>query len=344
MLVPSRLAIPPDFPVMQYRTLGSTGIRVSRIAFGAGPVPGLLTAGDAQGSLRTVARAIERGVNWFDTAATYGAGQSETSLGVALAELKADAVHVATKVRIMPEQLGDIPGAARASVEGSLRRLKRERIDLLQIHNSITAEAGAQPTSLSPAHVLAPGGLLEQMQKLKQQGKVAHLGLTGLGEPAAVREVIDSGALETIQIPFNLLNPSAGRSMPDADCETNYGDLIRYCARRKMGVFAIRIYAGGALLGNAPSPYTFQTKFFPLDLYERDRARAEMLKDVLGSMSVQEAALRFVYTSASVTSAIVGFAQPEHVDAAVQAAELGPLPDDFANRLVEHSLSRTLRG
>jgi aryl-alcohol dehydrogenase-like predicted oxidoreductase len=327
---------------MQYCTLGSTGIRVSRIAFGAGPVSGLLTAENSQAQLRTVERAIELGVNWFDTAATYGGGQSEANLGQTLAQLKAHNAHVATKVRIMPDQLADIPGAMRASIEGSLKRLQRERVDLLQIHNSITATAGAQPTSLSPAHVLAPGGLLEQMQKLKQQGLVAHLGLTGLGEPAALREVIETGELETIQIPFNLLNPSAGQQVPNAYAEANYGDLISYCGRRQMGVFAIRVYSGGALLGSEPSPYTYQTKFFPLDLYERDRRNAARLAELLpADISLQEAALRFVFTQPSVTSAIVGFGQPEHVDAALRAAERGPLAAELTADLLEHILQPT---
>src|SRR5205085_9123050 len=103
---------------MEYRPLGSTGIRVSAIAFGAGPVPATMTSDDTEAQVALVARAIEVGINWFDTAAGYGAGKSETTLGTALARLRAsDRVHVATKVRLSDADLSDIPGAVRRSVD-----------------------------------------------------------------------------------------------------------------------------------------------------------------------------------------------------------------------------------
>ena len=86
---------------MQYRPLGTTGISVSTVSFGAGPVSGLLT-GDAVDTQRAVVqRAVELGVNWFDTAAGYGNGQSELHLGAALSGIRSDQpLHVATKVRV----------------------------------------------------------------------------------------------------------------------------------------------------------------------------------------------------------------------------------------------------
>ena len=107
---------------MQYRILGSTGIKVSALAFGAGPVSGLMTS-DQQGQQReTLGRAIDLGVNWIDTAATYGNGQSEASLGKTLRELNAvDEVHLATKVRLAEQDLGDIESKIRTSVDESYR-------------------------------------------------------------------------------------------------------------------------------------------------------------------------------------------------------------------------------
>src|SRR5919206_3512542 len=91
---------------MHYRTLGRTGVRVSVLAFGAGPVSGLMTGDDHAAQLATVRRAVELGVNWFDTAPGYGQSRSEANLGRALRQLgAAGAVHVATKVRLAPEQL-----------------------------------------------------------------------------------------------------------------------------------------------------------------------------------------------------------------------------------------------
>src|SRR6186997_3334349 len=92
---------------VKFRPLGKTGIRISELSFGAGPVSGLMTDPNQRPQqCATIARALEAGINWFDTAATYGAGQSEINLGATLADLRAgDAVHVATKVRLAPEQL-----------------------------------------------------------------------------------------------------------------------------------------------------------------------------------------------------------------------------------------------
>jgi aryl-alcohol dehydrogenase-like predicted oxidoreductase len=324
---------------MEYRTLGSTGIRVSAISFGAGPVSQLLVGERNPTQRETVRKAIESGVNWFDTAATYGDGQSEENLGRVLSDLGAhDQVHVATKVRLMPNQLRAIGLHVRESVLTSLRRLRLERIALLQLHNSITAETGAQPTSLTPAHVLAAGGVLEEFQRLQQQGLVGHFGLTGLGEPAALEQVIDSGAFDTLQIPYNLLNASAGHKVSADFVETNYGDLISICAQRGMGVFAIRVLAGGALAGNPPSPHTLKTPFFPLELYERDSQRADDIAARLPpGLGREEAAIRFALSHPAVSSAIIGFASGEQVLQAARFAEAGPLNPACLAQICESS-------
>jgi L-galactose dehydrogenase/L-glyceraldehyde 3-phosphate reductase len=324
---------------MEYRTLGSTGFRVSAISFGAGPVSQLLVGEHNPTQRETVCKAIELGVNWFDTAATYGDGQSEENLGRVLSDLGAhDQIHVATKVRLMPNQLRAIGLHVRESVLASLRRLRLERIALLQLHNSITAETGAQPTSLTPAHVLAAGGVLEEFERLKQQGLVAHLGLTGLGEPAALEQVVGSGAFDTLQIPYNLLNPSAGQKVAADFIDANYGNLISICGRRGMGVFAIRVLAGGALAGNPPSPHTLKTPFFPLELYQRDLQRADALAGLLPvGLEREEAAVRFVLSHPAVSSAIIGFATPEQVSQAVGFAAAGPLDPACVARICEAS-------
>jgi len=320
---------------MEFRSLGSTGFRVSAISFGAGPVSQLLVGQDQHAQRSTIAKAIQLGINWVDTAATYGDGQSEENLGRTLAELGAtDQVRVASKVRVMPHQLAEIGRVVRDSVTASLRRLRLKRIALLQIHNSITPQAGDQPTSITPAHVLAAGGMLEAMQKLQQEGLVEHLGLTGLGDPQSLAEVIDTGALATIQIPYNLLNASAGQHVPADFPEDNYGDVITLCGQRGMGVFAIRVLAGGALAGQSPSPHTLKTPFFPLDLYRRDCARAQRLSAVLpADMSLEEAAVRFALSHASITSALVGFATPEQIDQITGYAARGPLDAGLLARL-----------
>src|SRR5262245_61879102 len=105
---------------MEQRILGRTGLRVSVVALGAGPVPALLTGDDHAAQQAVLARALEAGINWFDTAPGYGDGRSEANLGRALGALGARGqVHVATKVRLGPADLGDVPGAVTRSVAGS---------------------------------------------------------------------------------------------------------------------------------------------------------------------------------------------------------------------------------
>ncbi|MGH7341654.1 MAG: aldo/keto reductase, partial [Candidatus Rokuibacteriota bacterium] len=121
---------------MDYRSLGRTGLEVSALGFGCGDVGGLIVRGSPAERERAVARAVELGINYFDTAAAYGNGLSEQHLGQALRALRPD-VYVGTKFRVPPEATGDIAGAVTRSLEASLGRLGLERVDLLQLHNAL---------------------------------------------------------------------------------------------------------------------------------------------------------------------------------------------------------------
>ncbi len=236
-------------------------------------------------------------------------------------------MHFATKVRLTETELNDVESSVRASLEASLKRLRVDHVTLLQLHNSITAGRGDETASITPQDVLGPRGVLAAFERLRQAGLVHHIGLTGIGQPESLRTVVRSGAFDTIQIPYNILNPSAGLLMPAKFSEVNYGNVIEDCTRANMGVFAIRVYAGGALLGNPPSAHTLQTKFFPLDLYQRDCERAGRLEDQLpAGLGLKAAAMRFVLSHSAVSSAIVGFSEPAHISEALQYLTAGPLP------------------
>jgi L-galactose dehydrogenase/L-glyceraldehyde 3-phosphate reductase len=264
----------------------------------------------AQGA--TVRRAAERGINWIDTAAGYGNGKSEENLGRVLSEFDTgDDLYVATKVRLGPDDLGDIRAAVRRSVEASLARLRAPSVTLLQLHNGLTARRDDEPFSITPGDVLGPGGVLEAFRELQTAGLVRFLGLTGTGRPPVIRAVARTGEFDTIQVPYNLVNPSAGSDIREDFAETNYGNIIADCAAMNMGVFAIRIFAGGALLDQPPSAHTLKTPFFPVALYERDRRRA---RELAGDGPLKEGAIRFVLDDRRVHAAIIGFGTPEHVD------------------------------
>lgn len=305
---------------MEYRILGRTGLRASAIAFGAGPVSGLMTGDDSEQQLATVHQAIQLGINWFDTAPGYGQGRSEAALGRCFRELQAvDSLHAATKYRFQPPDFSDITGAVRRSVEESLARLGLDRITLLQLHNGITQRRGDEPDSISPDDVLRSGGVLDAFRAVQSAGLVQLVGLTGTGQPDAMKKVIHSGEFDTMQTPYNLLNPSAGQVMSEPFEEFNYGNIIADCTKQNMGVFAIRVFAGGAALGRAPSAHTLQTKYFPLSLYQRDLHRSAILAESFESpVARKRAAIRFALTNPQIHSAIIGFGKRAEVQEAIE--------------------------
>lgn len=320
-------AFESDNRSMVFRTLGRTGMKVSAVAFGAGPVSGLMTGPDFAAQVEAVNRALVRGVNWFDTAPGYGDGASETNLGRALHELGVtDRFHVATKVRVPPDALDDPTEYVRRSVEGSLRRLRTPRVALVQLHNGVTAAREDEPASVTADDALR---IADAMHKVRDAGLARHVGLTGTGGAAALGAAVRSGAFDTIQVPFNPLNPSAGADACPAG-DTDYGNVIAECAAQSMGVFAIRVFAGGALVDQPPSAHTRKTPYFPLALYQRDSERARALRDnILGRWTPAEFAVRFVLSHPSVTSAIVGFGSSDHIDEVARIRLDDPLPLDL---------------
>jgi aryl-alcohol dehydrogenase-like predicted oxidoreductase len=299
-----------------------------------------MTGTDHAAQLTTVRRALDAGVNWFDTAPGYGKGQSEANLGRVLAELGATkSVHVATKVRVPPEALDNPGDYIRQSVEGSLRVLGVSRITLLQLHNGITRNRDDEPAAITPGDILGAKGVARTFQQLQEEGLIDFLGLTGTGQPEAMSAVVQAGDFHTLQVPFNILNPSAGRTGGVANGEADYGDVIGDCMRQGMGVFAIRVFAGGALLDQPPSAHTLKTPYFPLALYERDLARARRLSEsVAGRMPMSELAVRFALLQPGVTAAILGFGSPQHVDAVVRLRLDEPLSPELLALLYDRAM------
>jgi predicted aldo/keto reductase-like oxidoreductase len=190
------------------------------------------------------------------------------------------------------------------------------------------------PSSITPGDVLDRGGLLDAFKQLQQDGIVRFTGITAIGEADALREVIGSGEFDTIQVPYNLMNPSGGQIVSPNFGEADYGNVINDAALLNMGVFAIRAYAGGVLVGNPPSRHTLTTKFFTPQLYERDQLRvAKLLRILPAESELKEIALRFVLSHPQVSSAIIGFSEPRHLDEAKRYLHAGPLSGKLCSRL-----------
>jgi aryl-alcohol dehydrogenase-like predicted oxidoreductase len=319
---------------MDYRPLGQTGLSVSSLGFGCGAVGGLLVAGAPGEMRRAVAHAIESGVTYFDTAPLYGNGQSEQNLGLALEELRADVI-VGTKVRLAAEELGDIERAVAASVERSLGRLRRDQVDLIQLHNALGPERNPGRGWLSLADVEQ---VAAAFQRLQQAGKVRHWGINGLGDSAALHQALGSGA-QTIQACFNLINPSAGMPVPPGFPFQDYRQLIDRAAERGIGVIAIRVLAGGALSGSADRHPNAAQSVEPIasgDSFAADVAWARRYDALVTegyAASLAEAAMRFVAGKPEVATTLVGISSLEQLDQAIAAVNRGPLPAEAAARL-----------
>jgi L-galactose dehydrogenase/L-glyceraldehyde 3-phosphate reductase len=315
---------------MQYRTIGNTGLRVSEIGFGCGNNAVLMVRAPYADQVKTVRHALDAGINFFDTAFAYGLGKSEENLGRILSELGAQPV-ISTKIRLEADAVDDIRGATVRAVEAGLARLKRDRVDFVQLHTRVTLARGMDKRfSLAPRDVLGPNGVIEGFKTMRDRGKVGHFGFSGLGETKALHELVDSGEFHGFQCYYNLLNPSAGHAVPASFSALDYGQILDRAAAKGMGVFVIRVLAAGALTsdpstGGGGSGQTLS----PGSDYPVDLQRAEKVKTALGveGKDLTQAAIRFALMNSKVSVVLVGFSNTTHVDDAVACSGAPALTD-----------------
>ena len=325
---------------MERRRLGRTGLQTSVLGYGAGAVGGLMVRGSAAEHERAIARAVELGINYIDTAPSYGDGASETHLGRVLAKLRPDIV-LGTKVRLPAIAPGQIGEAIVRSLEDSLRRLGRDQVDLFQLHNPITAQGAA--ATLTPAVVL--NEVRAAFERLRQQGKTRFIGITAVGETAPLRKVVDARAFDTAQVVYNMLNPTAGAAVPAGMPGQDYGRLLDHTRQADMGVIGIRALAAGALSGSEARHPIAMPQVDPIGsaaTYNADVARARRFEALVReghAGSLIEAALRFVIAQTGVTTMLVGTASLDELEAAAAAVAKGPLSAAVLQRAADISAS-----
>ncbi|MGQ0522755.1 MAG: aldo/keto reductase [Betaproteobacteria bacterium] len=315
---------------MRYRIFGRTGITVSEVVFGGGNVGGLIIQKDDATKREAIHRAIAGGINWFDTAAMYGDGKSEQALGWLLPESGATP-RLSTKFQLDITNLKDIPGQIEARLKESLARLKRPSVDLLQLHNRIGSKPGGRVMTVE--QILGKDGVADGLDRLREKGLIRHMGITAIGETASVCEVIRSGRFDSAQVYYNLLNPSAGRGMPKRWTGQNMTGIIESCRENNVAVMAIRIYAAGVI---ATDERTGRESILVSDtsLAEEERKTKALFAAIgTGHGTRAQVALRFVLTNPDVSCAIIGSAELHHIDDALEAAAMGPLPPDVLARL-----------
>lgn len=315
---------------MKQRTFGRSGIQVSEVVFGGGSVGGILIQKDDTTKREAIRRAMAGGINWVDTAQQYGDGRSEEALGWLLPE-SGTKPRLSTKFNLDVGNLADIPRQIEERLMVSLWRLKRPSVDLLQLHNRIGSRPGGRVMTVE--QVLGKDGVADGLERLREKGLIRYMGLTALGEAPSVCEVIRSGRFDSAQVYYNLLNPSAARSMPSAWTGQNLAGIIEACRAHDVAVMAIRIFGAGVI---ATDERTGRESILTTDtsLAEEER-KAKAVFEAIGRSegSRGQVALRFVLSNPAVSCAIIGISELHHIDEALQAAAMGPLPAPVLSQL-----------
>jgi aryl-alcohol dehydrogenase-like predicted oxidoreductase len=308
------------------RQLGRTDMEITRVGFGAWAIGGPdwavgWGAQDDDMSVRAIRHAVDRGINWIDTAAIYGLGHSEEMVGAALAEMPAaDRPYVFTKCgqvwdpddRMSKVRVGR-PDSIRQECEDSLRRLRVEVIDLFQMH--WPAEDG---TPLEDYW----GALLD----LKQAGKVRAVGLSN-HNVVQVEAAEAIGHVDTLQPPLSAVRREATRELPL--CLANGTGVIVYSPMQSgllSGAFSAERVA--SLPGD---DWRSRHPDFTGDALHRNLAVAAAMKPIAESYGVSQAAVAIAWTLAwpGVTGAIVGARSPAQVDGWIAAAALELTAEDM---------------
>jgi aryl-alcohol dehydrogenase-like predicted oxidoreductase len=284
---------------------------------------------------RAVTLAIDAGINYFDTARLYGNGQSETNLGQVLRDLSADVI-VGTKVKLEAPDMHDIEGAVVEHVEGSLKRLGRESVDVVSLHHPVGASRDIDRQILDLNDVASAA---EAFSKLVGQGKMRYWGMNAVGDTEIVHKALEAAHPFAVQAVYNLLNPSGSIKVTAGFPFQDYQGVIHAAAERGIGVFVIRVLAGGALTGTAarhpnasPAPRPMASSRTYNDDLEWAKAFRFLIDDGYAD-SMVEASVRFVLSNRDISTALVGIASIEQLEQALASAAKGPLPTGALDKL-----------
>ena len=315
--------------MMEKRSFGNTGLDVSRLTFGCGAVGGLMTKGDAADQDRAIAWARDNGINFFDTAASYGNGVSETNLGRAL-NGNTDGIVVSTKVGLNNDDLTDIAGAVARSLDASLTRLKLDHVDIFQLHNTL-----GRPDfrgTLNIDQVL--DDVIPALEKLKDAGKTRFLGFTAKGEADDLHKLVECGAFSSAQVFYNLLVPSAGEAVPANYPADDFRQLLDAALNNGVGSIGVRVLAGGALSGSEARHPLGMPSVEPIGSetdYGTDVRRALQFTPLVEAghaESLPELAIRYVISNSALSTTEIGIATLEELQQAAAAVNKGPLSDE----------------
>ena len=282
---------------MHYRALGRSGIKVSEISMGCNRLGQAGTPDQEWVDL--VRRAVELGVNLFDTAESYGWGRSEEILGQALVG-RGD-IHIASKVSRSREtgEKSFTQGLVIASAEGSLRRLKRDCLDVLQLHS---------PSMSNLQH----DDWLEGMRKLQEQGKIRWVGVS-INDVESGRWLIENGMADVLQVDYSMLEPGVGREVFPLAERHGVGILVRMPMAR--GILTGKFTPGQEVGPEHRASLNRERVPEQVRQAEAFRPLAEGKEITLGQF-----ALRYAITPTGVSAAIPGARTLEQLEQNVAAS------------------------
>jgi aryl-alcohol dehydrogenase-like predicted oxidoreductase len=321
---------------MQQRILGRSGLQVSAITLGGGGIGMVWGPTTDEECIQTVKQAVASGINIIDVAPVYGRGKAEEIVGLAWPDLNPKPL-IATKVFVMPEERADLGGAVRRSLEQSLARMQLNRIDIFQLHNQVELNEPTSARRLTMREVAAPGGVLETMVKLRDEGLVRHIGFTGIASHDAIRQLLDDSRLETVQLVTNVLC-SEGEMGAEGDANhRDHLEMVRLASAAGLGVFGIRPFAAGSLTNgidrSLPATHPVAT-----DFALAQRELGFLATETRGSMAF--AAMRYALSLAGVSTVVTGAKNRAELAEAIAAAEAGPLPPALMNHIASWQKSR----
>lgn len=322
---------------MQQRVLGKTGFSVSAITLGGGGIGMVWGATTEDECIETVKSAIARGINIIDVAPVYGKGKAEEVVGTAWPDLATKPL-LATKVLIRPRERGDLSGAIRRSLEGSLTRLGREQIDIFQLHNQIEPREPVSPLRLTLQEVVGTGGVLETMQRLKEEGLVREIGFTGIARHDVVRELFTDGRLATVQLVTNILNSEGEMGVAEDGPYRDHLEMVALARSAQCGIFGIRPFAAGSLTATVdrslPADHPVAVDF------AFGQRHLGFLTAATGS-SLAVVAMRYALSLPGVSTVVTGAKNRAELDDAIVAAQAGPLPSALMKRIATLQQTRT---
>ncbi len=240
-------------------------------------------------------------------------------------------------MRLLPSDFRSVSEAAARSLEGSLQRLRMDRVDIFHLHNPITTEGGAG--SLSAKQVLED--VVPAFERLRAQGKTRFIGFTAIGDTVALHQVVDARVFQSAQVSYNVLNPSAGAALPASYPAQDYGRLLDHTAAAGVGTIGIRVLAGGALSGSGTRHPIASPPPEPIGSghsYDADLERARRLMPLVSeghADTLGEAAIRYVVANAAISTILIGMATVDQFEQAAAAVNKGPLPAAALRRVQE---------